>query len=78
MWGVGSRKMALEMSPEQKEDGLRLRAGARYSEVRLGKCPGAEKDKQQILGDLETLPGGWRLKPALLKLMRERKKLEVL
>lgn len=44
----------------------------------MGKCPAAEKGKQQILGDLETLPGGWRLKPALLRLMRERKKLEVL
>lgn len=62
--------MALEVSPEQEEDGLRLRPGAGYSEVRLGRCPGAEKDKQQILGDLETPPGGWRLKPAL-GLMRE-------
>lgn len=52
--GVGSIKMALEVSPEQEEDRLRFRPGAGYSEVRLGRCPGAEKDKQQILGDLET------------------------
>lgn len=33
--------------------------GAGCQEARLGQCPGAEKDRQQILGDTVISPGGW-------------------
>lgn len=58
------------------QGGLRLRGGLGVR--KLGRCPRSEKDKQQILSDLTTPPGGWRVKPAILGLMRESgEKLEV-